>query len=110
MLIKLRKEAYILAKSIDFSELGNHIRFIDSDNSIELDDGSIVLRDYFDNEYEDLPIWVMLECISDEVATTGLSADQNEVLPRGRELYALYDSIYYNLPASDKIKPITPIQ
>lgn len=102
MLISLKDDAYKLAKTVDFSDLEGHIRFNDKDSTIELNDERVRLHDYFDNEYEDFPIWVMLECISDEVIMSGLSADQNEVLPRGRELYALYDSIYYNLPVSNK--------
>lgn len=98
MIIYLSDSAYNLAKSVDFSELGDSIQWNDRNNSIELDDKPIALLDYFDNEYEELPVQVLLECISDEVIQTGLSDDQNEVLPRGRELYTLYDSIYYSLP------------
>ncbi len=102
MIIKLDKKSYELAKTVDFSELGDHIQFNDYELSIELDDEPVVLLDYFDNEYELSPIKVLLGCISDEVVLTGLTSDQNEVLPRGRELYALYDGIYYSLPTANK--------
>lgn len=98
MVIWLDESAYNLAKSVDFSELDSHIRFNDSNNSIELDEEPIVQEDYFGKKFEENPIWIMLGCISDEVILSGLSADQNKVLPRGRELYNLYDSIYYSLP------------
>ena len=98
MVIWLDESAYNLAKSVDFSELDSHIRFDDSNNSIELDEEPIVQEDYFGKKFEEKPIWIMLGCISDEVVLSGLSPDQNKVLPRGRELYELYDSIYYSLP------------
>ena len=37
---------------------------------------------------------LFLTLISDEIDMHGFSADQNEVLPYGRKLYAIYDSAY----------------
>ena len=97
MILFLDDNKYRLAKTIDFSEMQNAIVFNDENNSIELSDEKVVLKDFFDEEYKEDPINAMLDCISDEVVLTGLSEDQQNVLPRGSALYELYDSIYYSL-------------
>lgn len=93
MIIKLTKKEYELAKTVDFSEMENHISFRDN-NKIEVDDGKITLKDYKNEEFEQSCIGLFLECITTEIDFTGLSDNQEEVLPRGRELYELHDSIY----------------
>ena len=55
---------------------------------------------YSPRELRRSTINMLLDCIGDEVVSTGLSDDQEKVLPRGKELYQLYDSIYYSLPVN----------
>lgn len=97
MIIKLDEKYYNLAKTVDFSEIGENIRFIDASYSIELDEAPIVFEDYFGEKFEKPAIDAMLGCIGDEVVASGLSDDENTILPRGQDLYNLYDIIYYNL-------------
>ena len=96
MVIQFNNESYKLLKTVDVIQLANHIKFNDQAQSVELDEEPVFLLDYFDNKYESTPLKVLLDCIADEVAVSGLTSNQEEVLPRGRELYALYDDIYYN--------------
>jgi len=102
MVIRFDEQMYDLAKSVDYSDLGKSIRFDDAKQIIELSDDVIITKDYFGTEHERAPIWIMLACISDEVERSGLSDDQEKVLPRGRALYELYDAIYYNLPVREE--------
>ena len=97
MIIKLDKKFYNLAKTVDFTELEDKIRFIDASFSIELDEVPVKLIDYLGEEFEKPSIDALLDCIGDEVVESGLSDDQNTILQRGQDLYNLYDIIYYNL-------------
>ena len=101
MKLFLNRKTYELAKTVDYSEMGNSIAFNDSESSIEVSDKDITLRDYFGEEFKESPIDVMLDCISDEVVATGMTEDQERILPRGRELYDLYDSIYYAIQRAE---------
>ena len=96
MKIGFNDKFYNLIKSVDFSEIKNNIRFIDDEKAIEMPDESITLKDAFGDSFEETPIGALLNCIDSEITNTGLSLDQNEVLPRGRDLYELYDSILYS--------------
>ena len=98
MIIELNDEFYALAKTVDFSYMGEHIKFDDEKNQIVLDDCDIKIKDYRGFYFIESSLSLFLSCITDEVCRSGLSDDQNEVLPRGRQLYALHDSIYYSLP------------
>lgn len=93
MIIKLTKSEYELAKTVNFSKMENHISFKEN-NEIEIDEKKMTLKDYLGDEYEESCINIFLDCITTEIDFTGLSDDQEEVLPRGRELYELHDSIY----------------
>lgn len=101
MIIELSKEFYELAKTVDYTELGNHIKFDDEKNKIILDDCDIQIENNKGDYFAESNINVLLSCIDAEICMTGLSDDQNKVLPRGRQLYALYDSIYYSLPVKE---------
>lgn len=96
MKITLSAEMYKLIKSVDFEDIENDILFSDSENTIELEDRDISFRDMFGEEYKETPINAILMCIDAEITRTGLSDEQNEILPRGQQLYELYDSIYYS--------------
>jgi len=90
------EEKYRLLKTVNLSDLGEHIQFDDRECSIILDEEKIVRKDYFDKPFEMSPLETLLDCISDEIVASGLSEDQEKVLPRGRELYELYDGVYYS--------------
>ena len=96
MKIGFNDKFYNLIKSVDFSEIKNNIKFIDDEKAIEMPDESITIKDAFGDSFEEAPIDALLNCIDSEITNTGLSLDQNEVLPRGRDLYELYDSILYS--------------
>ena len=66
-----------------------------------MDDCDIQIENYKVDFFSLAAIWVFLDCITTEIDMTGLSDDQSEVLPRGRQLYALYDGIYYSLPVKE---------
>lgn len=101
MIIELNDEFYALAKTVDFSYMGEHIKFDDEHNRIVLDECDIERKDYYGESYYMTAIGCFLDCITTEIDMTGLSDDQNEVLPRGRQLYALHDGIYYSLPVKE---------
>ena len=101
MIIELNDEFYALAKTIDFSDMGEHIKFDDKKSRIVLDDCDIGLKDYYGRTHYETALHCFMGCIITEIDMTGLSDDQNEVLPRGRQLYALYDGIYYSLPVKE---------
>ncbi len=79
MVISLPDEQYKLLKSIDFSDIKEHIHFDDQNKSVEVTDSKV----------DELQI-----IVDDEIVLKGLSDDQEEVLPLGRKLYDLYDTIY----------------
>ena len=97
MKIYLSEEFYNLAKSVDFSDISDRIIFNDQDKEVDVDERPIIKTDFFGEKYEASPITVMLGCISDEVINSGMSSDQQKILPRGKALYNLYDNIYDNL-------------
>ena len=101
MIIELSKEFYELAKSIDWSEIEEYIKFDDRNNTLELEDCDIMLDNHKGDYYIEDSVNALLSCIDAEVCRSGLSDDQNEVLLRGRQLYALYDGIYYSLPVKE---------
>ena len=74
-MIKLDKKSYGLLKSIDLSEMGDHISFNDAELSFETDN----LR-------------LLQIILNEEIVTKGMK-NQNEVTEYGRALYALYDAI-----------------
>lgn len=73
---QLTKDSYLLLKGIDLTELGENISFDDGSTSVTT---------------ENLKLLLIL--INEEIATKGLSADQNSVTEHGRQLYALYDEL-----------------
>ena len=79
MKFKLLKKQYQLLRTIDFSELNGKISFIDKMEEVTVDDDA-------------LSLFQMI--ISEEIDRNGLTDDQNDVTPHGRELYALYDAVY----------------
>lgn len=101
MIIELNDEFYALAKTVDFSDMGEHIKFDDKKSRIVLDDCEILIENDEGGFFPLSAIGAFLDCITTEIDMTGLSDDQNEVLPRGRQLYALHDSIYYSLPVKE---------
>lgn len=95
MIITFSEEQYKLIKSVDFTEIKKQIRFIDENHALEMNDSDYEFKDMFGEVYEMTPINALLMCIDAEITRSGLSDDQGAVLPRGHELYELYDSIYY---------------
>lgn len=86
MTFTLTKEQYELAKSIDFSELAEGIRFSDTELSLTVPP-------------ESLRLFQVL--ISEEIDVKGFSDNQEKVTPYGRRLYALYDAVYATIHATD---------
>lgn len=74
-MFKLSKKNYDLLKTVDFSEMGENIKFYDDELSFETGD-----------------IKLLLVILNEEIVTTGLDDDYNPT-EHGRELYALYDAI-----------------
>lgn len=79
MKFKLNPEQYQLLKGIDFSEIGADVEFLDGETAVSVANKSVGLFQII---------------ISEEIDVNGLTDDQNDVLPYGRKLYAIYDSIY----------------
>lgn len=73
---QLTKESYLLLKGIDLTEMGKSISFDDSSTSVTT---------------ENLKLLLIL--VNEEIATKGMSADQNSVTEHGKQLYALYDEL-----------------
>lgn len=78
MVFRLDKDAYLLAKSIDFSEIAHDVSFDDELQAVTVSDEKI------------LTFQVL---ISEEIDVKGLSDNQEQVTPYGRQLYVLYDTI-----------------
>lgn len=79
MTFTFSKDQVDILKKIDFSEIAEPVVFGDNQTSVTVPDSKAGL---------------FLTLISDEIDMHGFSADQNEVLPYGRKLYAIYDSAY----------------
>lgn len=79
MKFNLTPEQYQLLKGIDFSEIGPDVEFLDNETAVSVANKSVGLFQII---------------ISEEIDVNGLTDDQNDVLPYGRKLYAIYDSIY----------------
>ena len=79
MKFKLDKEQYRLLKQLDFSEIGSSVEFLDDETSVSVADSDVRL---------------FRVIITEEIDANGLTDDQNDVLPYGRQLYAIHDSIY----------------
>ena len=79
MTFTFSKDQVDILKKIDFSEIAEPVVFGDNQTSVTVSDSKAGL---------------FLTLISDEIDMHGFSADQNEVLPYGRKLYAIYDSAY----------------
>lgn len=73
---QLSEASYKLLKGIELTELEGNISFDDDTLSINVSDFQLLLI-----------------LIHEEIATNGLSADQNSVTANGRNLYALYDEL-----------------
>lgn len=69
---------YSIAMGIDFSHMGDTIKFVDNENTIETSDTRELLL-----------------TINDEIVEKGLTEDQEFANEYGRQLYSLYDEIYY---------------
>lgn len=82
MTFTLTKEQIAILKKIDFSEIEEPIVFGDNQTTVTVPDSKTDL---------------FLMNISDEIDMHGFTADQNDVLPYGRKLYAIYDSVYYQM-------------
>lgn len=98
MIMQFEDEYYKLLKSVDLTAIQDYIKLDDINHTLDLEECNIMLKDGNGDYFEESSVNVLLGCIDDEICMTGLSDDQNEVLPRGRQLYALYDGIYYSLP------------
>jgi hypothetical protein len=79
MTFSLSKDQYNLLKTIDFTEIKKSVRFHDGENEVEVKREAIRLFQVI---------------ISEEIDRNGLTDDQDDVTPKGRKLYALYDAIY----------------
>ena len=79
MTFTLTKDQIGILKKIDFSEIEEPIVFGDNQTTVTVPDSKADL---------------FLMNISDEIDMHGLSDDQDDVLPYGRKLYAIYDSIF----------------
>lgn len=66
-------------KTLDFSEMGDELKYIDSQNVIETSDADLLLT--IINEY---------------IACDGMDENQEYCTEYGRDLYMLYDEICYN--------------
>lgn len=95
MKLGFSEEFYNLMKTVDFSDIEDRIVFIDDERAIEMEDEDVTFIDYYGKPFQESPINAILSCIDSEIVASGLSANQNTVLPRGRKLYELYDSILY---------------
>lgn len=85
MTFVLNKAQYVLAKTIDYSEMNGSLKFNDVSLSISMPNDQVSLFEVL---------------ISEEVDRRGLSDDQNKVLPIGRRLYDLYDTVYAQIPGN----------
>lgn len=75
---KLSAESYMLMKTLDFSEMGDRLKYNDSSNSFETLDADLVLT-----------------IITENIATFGMDELQDNCTEYGRKLYKLYDEIIY---------------
>ena len=75
----LTKDQIGILKKIDFSEIGEPVIYGNNQATVTVPDSKAGL---------------FLIIISEEIDVHGLSDDQDDVLPYGRKLYAIYDSIY----------------
>ena len=76
----LTKDQIAILKKIDFSEIEEPIVYDDNQATVTVPDSKVGL---------------FLMIISEEIDVYGLTDDQDDVLPYGRKLYAIYDSVYY---------------
>lgn len=79
MKIELTEYGYNLLKTIDLSEMGEKLRLSDDEHSVYIEKKDIDL---------------LQTIIEEEINVNGLSEDQQEVTPYGRDLYGLHDSFY----------------
>ena len=83
MIIKLSKAYYDILKELDFSELGENIAFDDINNSVDIHDRRMFFI-------------VFSEIITDK----GMTKDFADVNEYGRILYAIYDTIQFEMEKS----------
>lgn len=96
MKIRFSEKNYNLIKSVDISDIKDYIQFFDDERAIEMLDIDLEFVDYYGRSYNETPLGALLLCIDAEILASGISEDQNAILPRGQELYRLYDSILYS--------------
>ena len=82
MTFTLTKDQIAILKKIDFSEIEEPIAYDDNQTTVTVPDSKVGL---------------FLMIISEEIDVYGLTDDQDDVLPYGRKLYAIYDSVYYQM-------------
>ena len=80
MTFTLTKDQIAILKKIDFSEIEEPIVYDDNQTTVTVPDSKVGL---------------FLMIISEEIDVYGLTDDQDDVLPYGRKLYDIYDSVYY---------------
>ena len=80
MTFTLTKDQIGILKKIDFSEIEEPIVYGSDQTTVTVPDSKVGL---------------FLMNISDEIDMHGFTADQNDVLPYGRKLYDIYDSVLY---------------
>ncbi len=75
---KLSQFNYELLKTIDLSEMNESIKFNDADKTIETNN-----------------VRLLQIILTEEIATRGMQKGQEQCNDYGRQLYSLYDEIYY---------------
>lgn len=75
----LTKDQIDILRKIDFSEIGEPVVYGNNQTTVTVPESKAGL---------------FLMIISEEIDVHGLSDDQDDVLPYGRKLYAIYDSVY----------------
>ena len=91
--IAFDREKYELLESVDLTDLGKHIQFADEEQSIILDEEKVIRFDFYNVPYAESPIDVLLECITEEVAASGMIPDQENLRSRQKALCNMYDWI-----------------
>ena len=79
MTFTLTKDQIGILRKIDFTEIGEPIIYDDNHSTVTVPDTKVDQ---------------LLMLLVDEIDMHGLSDDQDDVLPYGRKLYAIYESIY----------------
>ena len=91
--IVLDRETYLLLESVDLTDLGKHIQFSDEEQSIILDDEKVIQFENYNVPCAKSPADVLLECISEELTASGMTPDQEKLLPRQKALCDMYNRI-----------------